>query len=164
MYQNITEGKFFYLHEATPDKKPSDYYTLDPGLYPSISDIVNEMDKKIQEREKFEKTPIKLYVNKITQRISLSLPNQNSLLVIFSADLCHVFGCEEAVYCMGVSMSGAGSHFPKFPYDIVRIHTLMIYSDVVEYNIVGDTKAALSRCIPFISKLRMEISSQRDNT
>ena len=55
---------------------------------------------------------------------------------------------------MGVFMSGAGPHFPKFPYDIVRIHTLMIYSDTVEYNIVGDTKAALLRCIPFISKVK----------
>ena len=101
-----------------------------------------------------KKTPIKLHVNKITQRISLSLPNHNSLLVIFSADLCHVFGCEEAVYGMGVFMSGAGPHFPKFPYDIVRIHTLMIYTDIVEYKIVGDTKAALLRCIPFISKVK----------
>ena len=111
------------------------------------------MNKKIQEREKYVKTPIKLKVNRITQRISLSLPNENSLLVIFSTDLCHVFGCEEAVYGMGVFMSGAGPHFPKFPYDIVRIHTLMICSDIVEYNIVGDTKAALLRCIPFISKI-----------
>ena len=154
LYQNITEEKLFYLDEATPYTKPSDYYTFDPGLYPSISDIVNEMKRKMQEHEKYEKTPINFHVNKITQRISLSLPNQNSLLVIFCADLCHVFECEEAVYGMGVFMSGAGPHFPKFPYDIVRIHTLMIYSDIVECNIVGDTKAALLRCIPFISKVK----------
>ena len=108
LYQNITEGKFFYLDEATSDTKPSDYYRLDPGLYPSISDIVNEKNRKIREREKYEKTPTKLHVDKIAQRVSLSLPNQNSLLVNFSADLCHVFGCEEAVYVMGVFMSGAG--------------------------------------------------------
>ena len=30
----------------------------------------------------------------------------------------------------------------------------MIYSDIVEYNIVGDTKAALLRCIPSISKVK----------
>ena len=53
-------------------------------------------------------------------------------------------------------MSGAGPHFPKFPYDIVQIHTLMIYSDIVEYNIVSDTKAAILRCIPLFLKLRME--------
>ena len=98
-----------------------------------------------------EKTPIKSHVNKITQRISLSLPNQSSLLVNFGGDLCHGFGCCEAVYGMGVFMGGGGPHFTKFPYDTARKHTLKIYSDIVEYNIVGDTKAALLRCIPFIS-------------
>ena len=151
-YQNITDGKFFYLDAATADTKPSDYYTTDAGLCPLISDIVNEVNKKLQEREKYEKTPIILKVNRITQRISLSIPNENLLLVIFSTDLCQVFRCEEAVYGMGVFISGAGPHFPKFRYNIVRIHTLMIYSVFVEYNIVGDTKAALLKCIPFISK------------
>ena len=84
LYQNITEGKFFYLDEATPDIKSSDYYTLDQALYPSISDIVNELNRKFQESEMYKKTPIKLHVNKITQQISLSLPNENSFLVIFS--------------------------------------------------------------------------------
>ena len=118
--------------------------------------MVNEMNKKIQEREKYEKIPINIKVKRITQRISLSFPNENSLLVIFSTNLCHVFGCEEAVYEMGVFMSGAGPHFPKFPYDIVRIHTLMIYSDIVEYNIVDDTKATLFRFFRLFLNLKME--------
>ena len=100
LYQNITSGKFFYLDAATRDTKLSDYYIIDAGLYPSISEIVNEMNIKIQEREKYEKTPIKLKVKKITQRKPLSLPNENLLLFIFSTNLCHVFGCEKAVYGM----------------------------------------------------------------
>ena len=52
-------------------------------------------------------------------------------------------------------MSGAGLHFPKFPYDIVAIHTLMIYSEIVDYNIVGDTKAALLRCNACIFKIKI---------
>ena len=47
-----------------------------------------------------------------------------------------------------------GPHKPKFVYDIVRILSLMIYTDLIEYNIVGDTKAPLLRCFPFISKLK----------
>ena len=50
-------------------------------------------------------------------------------------------------------MKGKGAHEPQFAYDIVRIHSLMIYSDLVEYSIVGDTKAPLLRCFSFISKL-----------
>ena len=30
----------------------------------------------------------------------------------------------------------------------------MIYSNLVEYNIVGDTKTSLLTCFPFISKLK----------
>ena len=30
----------------------------------------------------------------------------------------------------------------------------MIYTDIVEYNIVGDTEALLLRCFPFKSKLK----------
>ena len=51
-------------------------------------------------------------------------------------------------------MGNQSPHEPQFAYDIVRIHSLMIYSDLVEYNIVGDTKTPLLRCFPFISKLR----------
>ena len=47
-----------------------------------------------------------------------------------------------------------GPHEPDFAYDIVRNHSLMIDSDLVGYNTVGDTKAPLLRCFPFISKLK----------
>ena len=43
---------------------------------------------------------------------------------------------------------------PEPAYDIVRIHSLMIYTDLIDYNIVGDTKAPLLRCFLFISKLK----------
>ena len=47
-----------------------------------------------------------------------------------------------------------GPHKPEFAYDIVRIYSLKIYTNLIEYNIVGDTKAPLLRCFPFISKLK----------
>ena len=54
----------------------------------------------------------------------------------------------------GILMCGKSSHEPTFAYDIVRIHSLMVYTDIVEYNFVGDTEALLLRCFPFISKLK----------
>ena len=54
----------------------------------------------------------------------------------------------------GVLMKRKGHHEPQFAYDIVRIYSLMIYSNLVEYSIVVDTKAPLLRCFPFISKLK----------
>ena len=51
-------------------------------------------------------------------------------------------------------MKGKGPHYPQYSYDIIRIHSLMIYSDIIEYNIVGDTKTSLLRCILFITKVK----------
>ena len=51
-------------------------------------------------------------------------------------------------------LRGKGPHKPEFAYDIVRIHSLMIYTYLIEYNIVGDTKAPLLRCFHLYSKLK----------
>ena len=51
-------------------------------------------------------------------------------------------------------MCGKNPHEPTFDYDIVRFFSLMIYTDIVEFKIVGDTKMPLLRCFPFISKLK----------
>ena len=49
-----------------------------------------------------------------------------------------------------------GPHKLDFAYVIVRIHSLMINTDLIEYSIVGDTVAPLLRCFLFISKLESE--------
>ena len=51
----------------------------------------------------------------------------------------------------GVLMIGKGPQDPEYN---VRIHSLMIYSSLVEYKIVGDTKGPLLGRFLFISKLK----------
>ena len=43
---------------------------------------------------------------------------------------------------------------PKFAYDIVRKLCLMIYKDLIEYNILSDLNVPLLRCVFFVSKLK----------
>ena len=81
------------------------------------------------------------------------LANEESSLAISSTDLGHIFG-GDVRNDLGILMSGKGSHEPTLAYDIVRIHSLMIYTDFVEYNIVGDTNSPLIRCFSFISMLK----------
>ena len=81
------------------------------------------------------------------------LASDTSGLAFCSTDLGHIFG-NNVGNEFGVLMIGEGPHEPEFAYDLVRIHSLMIYSDLVEYNIVGDTTAPLLRCFLFISKLK----------
>ena len=79
------------------------------------------------------------------------LGNDSSGLAFCSTDLGIIFGNNVGNH-FGVLMKGKGSHEAQFAYDIVRIHSLMIYSDLVEYNIVGDTKTSLLRCFLTLSQ------------
>ena len=71
----------------------------------------------------------------------------------FSTDLGHFFGGSVSNE-FGVMLKVKGHHKPEFAYDIVRIHSLMTSEDLIDYNIVGDTKIPLLRCFRFISKLK----------
>ena len=150
MYQNITEGKFKFFDAKL--SKSTSTYSIEPGLYTSISDNVEAMNTLIQERNNHNETRITVKVSRRTQKVLIMLANDTSGLAFCSTDLGYIFG-NNVGNEFGVLVIGKGPHEPEFAYDIVRIHSLMIYSDLVEYNIVGDTKAPLLRCFPFISKL-----------
>ena len=79
-----------------------------------------------------------------SQNAKIVIVNDTSGLALCSTDLGHTFennGGNE----FEVLIIGKGPLEPEFAYDIVRIHSLMIYGDIVEYKIVGDTKAPLLR-------------------
>ena len=151
MYQNITEGLYtFYVEKLS---KTTEAYYLEPGLYSSISDIVEAMNTLIQERNNHRDTCISIKVSRVTQKVKVYLPNEESSLAIFITDLRHLFG-GDVRNDLAILMRGKSALEPTFAYDIVRIHSLMIFTDIVECNTVGDTKAPLLRCFPFISKVK----------
>ena len=151
MYQNITEGYFKFFDEKL--SKTTSTYNREPGLYTSITDIVEAMSTPIQERNNHNETCITVKVSRRSQNVVIILANDTSSLAFCSTDLGHNVGNNVGSQ-FGLLMKGKGPHEPQFPYDIVHIHSLMIYSDLVEYSIVGDTKTPLLRCFPFISKLK----------
>ena len=150
MYQKVTEGKSMFFDKKL--WKSSEFYYLEPGLYPSITDIVEAMNILIQERHNHSENCIKVKVSRKTQKVEIYLAIG---LAFFSADLGHIF-VSNVGFEFGVMLRGKGPHKPEFAYDIVRIHSLMIYTDLIEYNIVGDTNAPLLRGFLFISKLKSE--------
>ena len=111
------------------------------------------MNTLIQDRNNHNETCITAKVSRRSQKVVIILANDTSGLAFCSTDLGHNFGNNVGNH-FGVLMKRKGPHEPQFAYDIVRIHSLMIYSDLVEYNNVGDTKAPWIRCFPFISKLK----------
>ena len=151
MYQNVTERKFMFSYKKL--SKSSEVYYLEPGLYPSITDLVEAMNILIQERHNHSEICIKVKVSRRTQKFEIYLANEGSGLAFFSTNLGHIFGSNVGNE-VGVMLRRKGPHKAEFTYDIVRIHSVMIYTELTEYNIVGDTKAPLLRCFPFISKLK----------
>ena len=151
MYQN-----FFFGFDKSFDKKLSnspEFYYLEPSLYPSITDIVEAMNTLFQERHNHSENCITVKVPRRPQKVEIYLANEGSGLAFFSADLSHIFGCNVRNE-FGVMLRRKGPHNSEFPFDIVRIHCLTIYTNLIEYKIVGDTKAPLLRCFPFFSKLQ----------
>ena len=128
MYQHITEGYFKFLDEKF--SKSTSTYSIEPGLYNSITDIVEAMNTFIQERNNHNETWITVKVSRRTQKIVIMLANDTSGLAFCSTDLGHIFGNNVANQ-FGVLMKRKGPHEPQFAYDIVRIHSLMIFSDLV---------------------------------
>ena len=72
--------------------KSSEFFYLEPGLYPSLTDIVEAMNILIQERHNHSENCIKVKVSRKTQKVDIYLANEASGLAIFSTDPGHIFG------------------------------------------------------------------------
>ena len=83
-----------------------------------------------------------------TQKSEVYLASGESGLAFFSTDLGHLFGSNVGSE-LGKRLRGRGPRKPEFASDIVLIHSLMIYKDLIEYNIVGATKAPISALLSF---------------
>ena len=62
------------------------------------------------------------------------------MFIIESADLSQIFGFDLEQNETRVMMEGKSPYYPQYSYDTIGIHSLMIYSNFIEDNIVGDTK------------------------
>ena len=151
MYLNVTEGKLMIFDRKL--SKSSEFFYLEPGLYPSITDIVEAMNILFQERHNHSENCIKFEVSRRTQKVEIYLANEASVLAFFCTDLAHIFGSNPGDE-FEVMLRAKGPRKSKIAYNIVRIHFLMEYTDLIEYCIVGDAKAPLQRCFPFYSKLK----------
>ena len=85
MYQNVTEGIIMFFDKNL--SKSSEFYYLEPGLYPCFTDIVEAMNILIQESHNHSKNCIKVKVSPRTQKVENYLANEGSGLAFCSTDL-----------------------------------------------------------------------------
>ena len=116
-------------------------------------DNVETMNTLVQEKHNQSETCITVKVSRKTQKVDTYLAVEGSGLAFFSTDPGKIFGGNVSNE-FGKMLRAKEPHKPDFAYDIIGIHSLMIYTDLIEYHIVGDTKAPLLRCFRFVSKLK----------
>ena len=67
MYQNITERKLKFFDEK--HSKTTSTYNLEPGLYTTITDIVEAMNTLLQEKNNHNENCITVKVSRRTQKV-----------------------------------------------------------------------------------------------
>ena len=122
MYQIVMEGKFMFFDKKL--SKSSEFYYLEPGLYPSFTNIVEAMNILIQGRHNHSENCIKVKVSRIMQKVEIFLAIEASGLAFFSTDLGHIFGSNVGNE-FGAMLRGKVPHKPEFAYDLRHCpHTL----------------------------------------
>ena len=119
MYQKVKEEKFNFFYKKL--SKSSEFYYLEPGLYPFITDKVETMNTLTRERHDHSDNCTTLEVSRGTEKADIYFANERSGLEFFSTDIGHFFGSNIGKE-FGVMLRRRGSHKLEFPYDFVRIH------------------------------------------
>ena len=151
MYQKVAEGRFFFFDKKF--SKSSKIYNLEPSLYLSITDFVEAVNTLIQERHNQNEKCNTVKVSRRTRKVEISLAIERSGPAFICMDLGHISGSNVFIE-FGVMLGGKEPHKPGFAFDMVRIHSLRIYRDLIGYNIAGDTKVLLLRFFSFNSKFK----------
>ena len=151
LYNNINEGKFTFVYKrVVPGNKLWDHeqLTLPPGMYRSVDEIIgtiNEVSLKVRPKNKMTMTADLMDFSGL---LELNI-ERHQAFVVHSEDLSSVLGIPKD---LPLPFGDPTTYVGKFPVDFTRIHSVMVYTDIVEHNIVGDTKAPLLRSFPFSHK------------
>ena len=144
LYHNVSDGRFRYKHDSLD--KDLQIYEIPAGLYHSLNDILAAMREVAAPTKTIDFT---WRVNNRTQHVDITLPDDFSALNIISPDLTHILS-----FPMSILLNGKGPHKSHFPVDLVRFHAILIYMDIIDHVIVGDSKVPLLRSFPFICKMK----------
>lgn len=149
LYNNITEGNFCYASDKKDDTGSClDIVHIRPGLYLSVDEILIAMNDAVKESRRDDEVNLKWRTDNLSQQVEISLQSEDSKFVVYSQDLSSILGFHK-----NEALTGKGPHTSIYPIDILRIHSVMVYTDIVQHTIVGDTRAPILRCFPFTQKV-----------
>ena len=110
---------------------------IPPGCYESVSDIINAIKiKDIQDK-------ISFHFNSVTKRVRIKVKNKAK--VILHTGLAELLGFNATVICNTNERLETFVESPFVADPCAQYRVLLVYSDIVEPQIVGDVVAPLLR-------------------
>lgn len=154
-YNNINEGLIRYKANIAAEGFME--FRLKKGLYRSVYDVTKAITEGIEENEQTENPNDKEPGLVITQdpfsgkmlfHFAAKAQDMKSTIHLASYDVANILGFPSpALIPSSVKES-------MLPADIQRIHSIMVYTDIIEHSLIGDVKAPILRCFPMTTKMR----------
>ena len=119
-------------------------------FHPSNTDIVETMNTLNRKRHNPSENCNTIKVSRRTQKVENNLANEHFGRASLSTDLGHIIR-EKVGIRLRVMLRGKGPRKAKIAYCNVRIHSLMIYTNLTLYHVVGDRVIPSLRCFTFTS-------------
>lgn len=145
-YNNITDGHVRYVHNFSTGS-PVREIRIPKGLYPSVSHVATAIKDEITKFHS-DASGMLMAVDELDGKMVFRWPSKDSRLNFASNDVANIMGFS------GPCVLPPNKHHSDLPADIQRIHTIMIYTDIIEHGIIGNVKAPILRCFPFIPRIR----------
>ena len=106
-----------------------------------------------EERRNYNESCITAKKSRRTKKNEIYFGNELSVLAFFNTDLGQIFECNVRNE-VGLIKRRKAPRKPEVVFDCVHIHSLTIYTGLIEYRLLGDMKAPLLICFPFFKAQR----------
>ena len=142
---NVIDGGFQYTYDGGKTKPKT--FKLPTNVYEDAEQILKVMQTQTNKQYGTKNRPNR-FETKINQDGTLYMKASNAqALTVTSHDLAEVLGLERGEYYPRIDgvKSGERHSNTTIPMNLTRIHSVMVYIDIISSRIVGDVKAPLLR-------------------
>ena len=147
--KNITKASFTLSRfEKTSPSMPKHNQTIPDGYYPTVDTLISRVLQTVYQRS--DNFPVSWKVDPVSEKLEIFFTGQKTedqfLMLFKSDDLSNTLGVTDTICCtLGKSRAVEGT----YPVDIQGgRHTMFLYCDLIQNEILGDTQTALLRVIP----------------
>jgi hypothetical protein len=131
---------------------PAGYYFSGQHLVNTLAERFNFMFEKALEKAR---KSVKIEYHKIARRLMIKFQEDKVLAITFCPELYHILGGDPKLIKVKNEIPAVTGNLDfakyfRFPVEMNQgLNLIFVYSDVVEYNVVGHTSVPLLRVIPF---------------